>query len=291
MTIRFSSPFMLTAFVALTACGGGGGDGGGGGGGATPGTNGLNFGAAGQQLSDAEGTAVTMNAASLQVGGTPSISSATITVDSGFFNGATTDLDGTIQIFGETVTITNGVGALATGEDVRLTYEPNRSGTYAAAVDATVSNATGGTLNGESAYVFGFETNPDAIAARTTGSLTYTGDFQATLSADQANTQTEYEGGITVVVDFVGDDADFTLDGVLAGATDVDLTATGLDIAGNGIAGGLNCTLGCSGGAGSSDVDATFYGPDADELGGVLTVDIEVDGNDFDGVGTFIISP
>lgn len=283
MTIRFSDPLILTAFVALTACGGGGDDGGGG----TPGTNGLNFGAAGQQLSDAEGSAVTMQAAGFQVGGAPSISSSTITVDAGFFSGT---LNGTIEIFGQTVTINNGVGALTSGEEVRLTFEPNRSGTYAAAIDATVSNATGGSINGESAYVMGFETNPTAVDSRT-GTLTYTGDFQATTSADQANTQTEYEGAITVVVDFNANDADFTLDGVLAGSEDVDLEATGLDIADNGIAGGLNCTLGCSGGAGTSAVDATFYGPDVDELGGVLTIDIEVDGNDFDGVGTFIITP
>lgn len=294
MTFRLLNPLMLTAFVGLTACGASGGGGGGsvGGGGGptapTPGTNGLDFGNAGQQLSDAEGTEVTMRTANFQAGSAPSISTASITVNADFFDGGTANLDGTIEIYGQTVTITNGAGALSSGEEVRLTYEPNRSGTYAAAIDASVSSLND--INGEGAYVLGFETNPNTITARTSGVTTYRGDFQASTAADGVNVGTEYQGGITVVVDFVDDDADFTLDGTLGASTPVDLGATGLDISGNGIAGDLTCTSGCEN-AGNSAVDATFYGPNADELGGVLSIDIEVDGNDFEGVGTFIITP
>ncbi|WP_341366006.1 hypothetical protein [Yoonia sp. BS5-3] len=275
----FVAPFACIALVGLSACGSS--DGGGGG---TAGSNGLDFGAVGQELSDAEGNAVTMSAGTFQVGSGPSISDATITVDSGFFNG---DLDGTIEIFGETVTITDGVGSLTTGEEVRLTYEDSRSGTYAAAVEASVSSLND--INGEGAYVFGFETNPTTVDART-GSLTYVGDFQATGSVGGSTTQTEYEGGLTVVVNFDSDEADFTFDGVLDGSTDVDLGGDGLDIVGNQISGDLGCDLGCSGSA--SEVDATFYGPDVDELGGVLIIDVSVTGvGTYDGVGTFVITP
>lgn len=267
MTLRLSS-FLI--FGALAGCGSSGGS-----------TGGTTSNAV---LADIEGTTVTSSAASFEVGDGPNISNATISVDSGFFSG---NLDGTMEILGETVTIVDGVGELTTGEEVRLTYETNRAGTYAAAIDATVSSMNG--INGETAFVVGAETRASTISARTTGTLTYVGDFQATGSVGGVNTQTEYEGGITVVVDFASDDADFTLDGVLDGSTDVDLEGTGLDISGNGISGDLDCDLGCSGSA--SEVDATFYGPDANELGGVLIIDVTANGDTYEGVGNFVIAP
>ena len=275
MTFHLSSCLMFTALATLAACGSSGGGGGGG--------DGDGDGTSDAVLSDIEGTTVTSSAAGFQVGSGASISNATITVDSGFFDG---DLDGTLEIFGETITITDGVGALNTGEEVRLTYETNRAGIYAAPIDATISSRND--INGETAFVVGAETSTSSVNA-VTGTLTYVGDFQAIGSLNGANAQTEYEGGITVVVDFASDDADFTLDGVLDGATDVDLEGTGLDVAGNGISGDLDCAVGCS--DSSSEVDATFYGPDANELGGVLLVDIAVDGDAYDGVGTFVIAP
>ncbi len=276
MTFRNSTPMMLIALLTISACGSSSSDNTGGGGAVVT----------GPELSDIEGSSLSTSAASFQVGAAPSTSEASITVDAGFFSG---DLDGTIEIFGETVTITDGAGELTTGEEVRLTFETNRAGDYAAPIDVTVSSLND--LNGEAAFVIGNETATSAINARTTGTLTYDGDFQATGSLAGSNTQTEYEGGITVVVDFVSDDADFTLDGTLDGSDDVDLTGTGLGISGNGITGSLNCTAGCSGGVGSSEVDATFYGPDAEELGGVLSIEIAVGGGDYDGVGTFVIAP
>ncbi|MDX8353490.1 transferrin-binding protein-like solute binding protein [Cognatiyoonia sp. IB215182] len=289
-TFLLRSAFVLTGLLALAACGGGGGSSSddGGGGGTTPGTNGLDFGANGQDLSDAEGTAVTMRSASFQAGSGPSIEDATITLDAGFFNGGTANIDGRIEIFGQSVDITNGAGTLPTGENVVVIFEPGRAGTYAAALEVQVSAGTG-TINGEQAYVFGFETNPSQIAARTSGRATYSGDFQAFGSIDgSSNTQTEYEGQITIVVDFTGSgNADVDLDGTLNGATNVDLSADNLPISGNGFTGSLACAAGCSGGG--SSIDATFYGPDAVEVGGVLDIDVSVSGDDFDGVGTFVI--
>jgi hypothetical protein len=295
MTPPLTKPFMMTAFFALVACGGGSGDdsggGGGGGGGGTPtaGNNGLDFGFSGQELSDAEGTAITMRTASFRAGSGPSIDDATITLDAGFFNGSipnNPDLDGTIQIFDQTVTITNGVGRLTPGgEEVRATYEPNRSGTYAGALDITVSSAAMGTINGEGAYVFGFETNPATISGFTRGSVIYNGSFQAIGSVTgSSDINSEFEGGITVTVNFGTDRANVLMNG--AGGVTADLTGTNIPLTGNGFVGQLSCAPSCGS---DSEIDATFYGPNADELGGVLSIDINVAGTDFDGVGTFVI--
>ncbi|MDX8348832.1 hypothetical protein SLH49_12660 [Cognatiyoonia sp. IB215446] len=287
------SAVVLVGMLALAACGGGGGSsssggGSGGGGGSSSGTNGLDFGANGQELSDAEGADVTMRSASFQAGNGPSIEDATITLDAGFFNGGTANIDGRIEIFGQSVDITNGAGTLPTGENVVVVFEPDRAGTYAAALEVQVSAGTG-SIDGEQAYVFGFETNPSQIAARTSGTATYSGDFLAFGSLNgSSNTQTDYEGQITVVVDFTGSgNADVDLDGRLNGATDVDLSADNLAISENGFDGSLSCDTGCSGGG--SSIDATFYGPNAVELGGVLDIDVNVGADSFDGVGTFVI--
>ncbi len=299
MISHLVKPLSFVTFLTLSACGGGGGGGedsgggsGGGGGGVdpTPGSNGLSFGAVGQSLPAAEGEAVTTRSASFQVGSDPeyppSIVPATITVGADFFDEAGSTLNGTITIFGEPVTITNGVGNLTTNEEVVLTYEPNRTGTYVAAIEVSVGSIDG--INGEVAYVFGFETNPNTIA-QTGGTTTYVRDFQVAGRVADANTETEYEGQISVEVNFVDDDADFTLLGNFDGSSVVNMSGNGLDIVDNSIAGRLDCTTGCVG-PGSSAVDATFYGPNADELGGVLAIDITVTGvGEYDGVGTFIL--
>ncbi|MGJ8588836.1 MAG: hypothetical protein ACSHXW_11835 [Yoonia sp.] len=51
----------------------------------------------------------------------------------------------------------------------------------------------------------------------------------------------------------------------------------------------MNCTTGCTGAA--SEVDATFYGPNANKLGGDLAIDTTATGfGPYDGVGTFILT-
>lgn len=297
MMSHLAKPLSVFAFLALTACGGGsgGGDTGGGGGGGgvdpTPGSNGLPFGASGQTLPAAEGETVTMRSASFQVGNVPTIETVTITVDSGFFQGGTPNLNGTITIFGEPdpITITNGTGTLSSGQEVVLTYEDIRSGTWAAAVEASADSFNGADAM-QSAYVFGFETNPTTVATGVTGTSTYNGVFQAFGSLNGANNvDTEFAGGMDVVVNFAGagtasvDLLNAKINGV---GTEVDMDGQ-FGLAGNGFNGGLDCDSGCSG---TGEIDATFYGPNADELGGVLTFDVTVSGQGaFDGVGTFIL--
>jgi hypothetical protein len=59
-------------------------------------------------------------------------------------------------------------------------------------------------------------------------------------------------------------------------------------ISGNGFSGDLTCTSGCSGNA--SSLSAGFFGPDADEVAGVLGLGFTVDGDDFDGAGSFVLT-
>ena len=286
----------IAVMFGLAACGGAGGDGGGGGGGGTgggPGTNGLDYATATQTLSDAEGVQITGQKASFQVGSNAQINSGTITLDPGFLAALSDGArDGTLEIFELTVDIENGVGTLPGpgGEEVRITYNPNRSETYAGILDITVGGDDAGDINGAGTYVFGFETNPSQVDARS-GSLIYSGDFVALGSLDgNVDTSTEYEGAMTVTVNFNGaGTAGVAINGRLNDADDATLSGS-LGLSGNGFSGGLTCSAGCNNGGGSS-VDATFYGPNAIELGGVVAVDITVGGHTYDGVGTFILTP
>lgn len=280
----------VAVLFCLAACGGAGDDAGGGGGGPTmPGTNGLDYGAVGQSLSDAEGVAITGQKASFQVGSNAQIDGGTITLDAGFIAALSDGArDGTLEIFGLTVDIENGVRTLGTGEEVRITFD-QRSGTYAGVLDVTVGGTNPGDINGAGSYVFGFETNPAQVDARN-GSLVYSGEFVVVGSLNNSlDTGTEYEGAMSVTVNFDGGGtAGVSINGRLNDAANATLSGN-LGLNGNGFAGGLNCSAGCDDSGGSS-VDATFYGPNAIELGGVVAVDITVGGDTYDGAGTFILT-
>lgn len=268
--------------IALSACGGGGGDDSGGGTTpAVPGTNGLDYGNAGQRLSDAEGIAITGDAAQLQ-NGIVSQSPGTITLDAGFFQGAR---DGTVTIFGEQVTISDGAGTLpSTSQDVNLFFDSSRSGTYAATLQVvTYGAAQPGAIDGEIGYVFGFETNPAEMNA-VTGSLEYTGEFLAG-GLLNGTTEAEYEGAATFTVDFGNNTVAGTLEGQIDSATWVNLDLLDGALAGNGFTGGLTCDVGCTDDS-AGNVVGTFYGPSAAELGGTLVLDF---GN-FEGAGTFVLT-
>lgn len=286
MKILVTRSIILFAALATTACGGGGGE--------TPDPtpvtdptdtrNGLPY-AASQVISDAEGVAMTLTTASYQTAGGATIEAPrTVTVDAGFFS--SNQLNGTITIFGEVVPITNGQGTLDNTYTVTVVYEADRSGDYVAAFEAVALD--GSEYVGEEAYIVGFETRPSAVAAQTGGSAVYTGDFVAHGLA--SGNEAEYEGGVVFTVNFNDNNAAGTFDGGLNGGagnggSDVDLAMGTTSFSGtNNFNGTLTCAAGCSGSAGT--VDAAFYGPDADEIGGVIAVDFD----GFEGAGSFIIS-
>jgi hypothetical protein len=266
------------ALLMTTACGGSGDDP------VVPPTagNGLAYGTIGQDLSDAEGTEMTLASAGYTVGTGAAVTpggSVTLAVD--FLTGGPANLsalDATIEMFGETVTITNGSGTLSSGNTVTLTYEPTRTGDYAGAV-SIANHTSGGVYAGETAYVFGFETDPADML--TSGTAEYSGGFLAHGLA--GGSEAEYEGEITINVNFAGG-VSGTLDGVLDGSTNLDLNLSGGALSGTSITADLDCAVGCS--SSTSTLDATFYGPNGEELGGVLAIDTNV----FEGAGTFIIT-
>jgi hypothetical protein len=278
MTSYLKKTLILTALLATTACGGGGGsddpvvvD-------PSPGTNGLPSGVTGQDLSDAEGTEMTLAAAGYENGSGASVTQGgTVTLATNFLTGGPSNLDATISMFGEEVTITNGIGTLLNGNIVTLEYDPSSNGTYAGAFSA--ANHDAGTYVGETAYVFGFETDPAKM--QTSGTVEYSGGFLANGLA--GGSEVAYEGTITIDVNFAGS-ATGTLDGVLDGSTDLDLDLDNGALSGNGITANLNCDTSCS--TSTSTLDGTFYGPNAEELGGVLAIDTNV----FEGAGTFVIT-
>ena len=308
-----TSKFPLICLLALTACGGGGSgaDGGGSGGVVTPpplpGTNGLDFGAVGQRISDAAGETVTVRGASFRDDTGAEAQNAQFVFGQDFFDGAQGDLDGSATLFGETVTLTNGEGQLANGQTVRIIFDDNQQATYAAAVQLVAYGSLDtpvplGALDGEAHHVFGFETNPDTIMARDSGSVTYLGNFVASGvvrndgGAVVGNVGIEMDGSITVNVNFMNDGVTGSLTGSYeteGQPVDVALTMDPTTISGN----GFSTTLSCTGPdcASSSSTDATFFGPLADEVGGTLLLDVTqpVNGNDrqYLGAGTFVIGP
>ncbi|MDO6590721.1 hypothetical protein DS901_05310 [Loktanella sp. D2R18] len=279
MKTTATKSMILIALLSTTACGGGGGD-------EDPvvtpdpGANGLPYGVVGQDLSDAEGTEMSLAAAGYDTSVGASVTQGgTVTLATDFLTGGPADLsalDATIFMFGEEVTISNGSGVL-NGNVVTLTYEPSRSGDYAGAI-SIANHTSGGVYQGETAYVFGFETDPADM--ETIGTVNYSGGFLA--QGVSGASEAEYEGTIAIAVNFAGT-ATGSLDGVVGGSTDMDMTLSGGTLSGNAITAGLGCSVGCSG---DGDLDATFYGPNADELGGVLAIDT----NTFEGAGTFIIT-
>ncbi|MFQ1702660.1 transferrin-binding protein-like solute binding protein [Loktanella agnita] len=245
--------------------------------------NGLPFASGGRSLADTEGTTMSLQGARLQQNGDGAIDSGTIRLDAGFFDA---DIDAErnamATIFGEEIVITNGVGQVTTGEEVLLIYNFNDSGLYAGAVQFTVSSNNGadGTIDGEVAYVFGYETNPADLPSGS-GTTTYEGGFQA--AGYVGETSPDYEGTLSVEVSFANDFARVELNGKLDGEDSLNLSGSNLALSGNGFSGGLNCSAGCL--TSSSEIDASFYGPNAEEVGGVLLIET----NRYEGVGSFII--
>jgi hypothetical protein len=195
-------------------------------------------------------------------------------------------INGTIEIDGQNVTITNGSGTVPGGPSVAVNYDPDLSGTYAGVLEITV--ADGGAVIGENTIVFGFESNPTEITGRTSGSLTYVGDFQAFGHFDGAP-QTEYAGAMTLVANFSGSGTvSGSLSGQVNGAVDVNMNINSTPISGNEFSPTLSCTT--CGTTNDGQIIGNFYGPNADEVGGVMTFDFTVSGDPFIGSGSFVLT-
>ncbi|WP_439154946.1 transferrin-binding protein-like solute binding protein [Yoonia sp.] len=270
MQAYFMRSGIFLMFCAIAACGGSGGD-------VVPAppVTDPTPGGGADPLTTLEGTALSLAAATyMRADGAGITQGISVTLDDGFLSGGPPS--GSFEVFGETVRITNGEATLP-DQSLRVIYEPVRSGDYAGAIELIAFDTATGTITGEAHYVVGIQTEPGAMPS---GTAIYWGDFQVAGLLNGA--AAEYEGGISFDVDF-GGNVIGGLDGRLDAATDVDLSLAAVPVVGNGFTGTLGCNVGCSGDAGT--IDATFYGPAAAELGGVIAVGF----NSYIGAGTFVI--
>ncbi len=274
---------------------------------APPQVNGLAYGIAGQSLSDAEGVEIS----ALQSAGSDSAAANTdtvaITFDAGFFAVASTARNAEAIFLGETVMISGGEGTLTNGQTVRLFYDPSAAGSYVgaaqlAAYAALETTPPANPINAEAHYLFGFLSDPDVINARISGAVRYSGDIVATgfvttngvASADL--TGTELDGAINLTVNFDDDWVTGDLSATYTADTQIvpiDLSLPHTAFSGNTFAGAFECatTGGC---ASATEMNAGFFGPSADEVGGVLQIetvhDIGEDRYQFSGAGSFVIT-
>lgn len=273
-----------------------------------PQSNGLPYAEGNQAFEALEQVSIITSGAAFSDATGPVLNTHPITFEAGFFSAAPTDQGAVVVLFGEQVQITNGEGMLANGQAVRIVFDAETAGDYAGAVQvlsyAAFENPTPvDPVNGEAQYIFGFMTDPAAINGRISGGVSYAGDITA-MGLARINgvaagdpTGTELDGAITVLVNFNDDWASANLDAnytVGARTIDVDLSMPATAFAGNTFAGDLNCQNEsvCTA---SSALDAAFFGPNGEEIGGVISIDTTHDvGGDiygFEGAGSFVIVP
>lgn len=273
---------------------------------ATPQENGLPYGGAGWTFEDAEEADIIAVGADYESATGTQTQLGQLRFASGFFAADPTERDAVATLFGEEVIITGGEGTLANGQTVRITFDPQMAGEHAGFVHvlsyaALDSVQPADPVNGEAAYVFGFLTDPDIINERIAGSVTYSGDLSGIGAVSINGVQygspagTELDGAIAINADFkanrVAGNVSANYD---AGARTVavDLSMDSTLFAGNTFAGTFDCSGSCTS---DTDMDAAFYGPNGQEVAGVLAVDTthDISGNryDFEGVGSFVIVP
>ena len=222
------------------------------------------------------------------------ISDETLTVPIG---DATTLDDITITLGGETLVFAGGNAPVSSGQDQDWVSYVNQNGgilngsnsvtgaffTY----EYSENPGLTGEIDSEAFYVFGYETDPDEIAALV-GSAEYLGAFQGfgqvidPVSGDVVAPESDYEGSITITANFDTGKVDGDLDGMIYNSS-TELTTdftTGFsaDIEGNGYAAYMDefvcvdatCTS-------DSQIGGAFFGQDATETTGILAMDVVVD--------------
>lgn len=303
--------WLLGPACLLAACGGGGATEEGGGiiefpPPATPQENGLPYGADGWTFADAEDTVIVAAGAAYESDGGTQTQLGELSFGMGFFADDPTERDAVVTLFGEEVIITDGEGSLANGQNVRITFDPLLAGNHAGIAQvfsyaALESVAPLDPVNGEAAYVFGFLTDPALINGRIAGSVRYSGDLTG-IGAVSINgaptgdpTGTELDGAITINADFAANRVAGNIAAIYDAGTrnvGVNLSMDSTLFSGNTFAGTFDCSGRC---ASNTDMDAAFYGPNGQEVAGVLSVDTshEIAGDEYDflGVGSFVIVP
>jgi hypothetical protein len=294
--MNYYHKFLLISTVALGACS------------SSSGTtvpfvgNGLPFAVGGEALSDVEGQEMTVKLAQVYFNAADDttrlvITDEKVTLGAGYVDGPVYDM--TITIDGVTYVIEDDVGQFSNGQEI-YTYTYHDDGTYSR-VDGVYSYALGADTGFEfqSLFVFGYQTDPDVIAAKV-GSASFTGTFDGygnSISLD--GTLVDYDvyfgGSLNIDANFDTNrvSGDYSGEFTVAG---YDSNFSGLipevDLVANGFTSTLDtaCPIGstCSGGG---DILGTFFGNTGQEVGGILTIDHTVDdgidGYQFTGVAGF----
>ncbi|MEL6683395.1 MAG: transferrin-binding protein-like solute binding protein [Pseudomonadota bacterium] len=211
----------------------------------------------------------------------------------------------TITIDGEDIEFVNGAATGPDGEDLRVF-----SSAQSFVQRLTISENANGLLGDTYHTIVGLETNPATIDAMP-GSVTYNGSlfFTGSTTTNQADPEAAFlRGTLSLTADFAGDSVHgngnaqiFPTSGVFSGAqlaqpalADVAFDIAPTAITGNGFVADLNLTS-CGDGAtcaSNSEIGGVFFGPEANEVAGLATIDVTItqDNEDsirFEGGGSF----
>lgn len=258
-----------------------------------------------QEISDLEGETMRVRLARFVTDHESGLTTLVITdeeVLAGAGYGSEHDASFVITVDGTPVTLIDGAGIAPNGQELG-TYL-NTAGTQSGTV-SVYGYAYGdqsefdGDFDSEAYHAFGFETSPDAIAARS-GTARYDGvyyGFGQVLDAGGSVIATEYEnnGFIGLLADFgrgtIGGAVEGTIrsgDGSEPPYREYSGTIATTSIVGNGF--GSAITLNCPSGAtceSSSLIGGAFYGADAGEVSGVMGFDEALDGERYVGAAGF----
>jgi len=205
--------------------------------------------------------------------------------------------------------ILSGRLTLANGQDVDIFEFLGADYARIVGVNTFAEDGVSDPLNLEGAFIVGLETDPDDLL--TEGTATYAVDFEGygVLDIDNGTTivnEVFLEGVGIVEVDFaaatvgatldggvVADELDGELDGETGPSDDdfIDFTGTlePVAISGNSFSGDL--AVACSGGAtctSDSVIGGAFFGPNAEEVAGLVAVDIVVEDPTLAGTTRFV---
>lgn len=273
--------------------------------------NGLPFGTIGQTPADLENVTIAATASVVADAGDQteaSTNTTSIRFGTGFFSQNATGQDAVVQAFGEEITVTGGEGTLSNGQTVRIFFDPDAMGDYAGTAQIVTYGALENPLpldpiNGESHVLFGFLTDPEIVEKRVAGNVEFVSDLaafgQVSVNGTPAEVTggVEFDGAIEVQVNFGSNWMSAQLQGTFQAddqtigvALEMDPTA----FRGNTFGGDFRCANG-AGCTTNTSLDGGFYGPNAEELGGVVSLNTQhavgATTYGFQGSGSFVATP
>lgn len=293
MTSNLNKALILVAVSTLTACGaGGGGDDGGVAQpalffGSTEGAvarSGLDFADGSQNKADLEGqqhtvrvTRTITNTATGEV--EKRITDEVITLGAAEADGFVDDF--TITLDGETLEFVGSITERADGTSIIGFERDDVTGfrtDFVRGINLLATPGFGGRDDETTTafFVTGFETAPDVVAALG-GTTIYSGGIFGAMNSDERTDA--FEGSVTLNASFddgmIDGSFNLTSFGTQFGQGTVDLALAPTAVTGNGFAGDLTVTD-CSFDSctSASSVGGAFFGPNAEEVGGIIDIDI-----------------